>query len=289
MDLLNWITQACSSLTSNVAPTVDAMGVHICVALATIMLVWFGVQEALASAQGGPGFNMGKFLSFFMLITFAYTMVKFYDSSIPGIGYSLKGFINCGAQYLVNQIGTDSATNILNTLQQAQTNEGPGMMSTVANPYNAIIYALIQVLIAGLSALISVIIAYGAIASTVVGMLGPIFIPFLVFDKLDFLFWGWLRAFLGFSFYKVVAAATLSILSQLLAHYYAIMSGFVDPGQMVKQLPMLILLVLVNGFILLKIPAMTATIFSGHTGGHDAGTGVITGLATTAATAALMG
>ena len=52
---------------------------------------------------------------------------------------------------------------------------------------------------------------------------------------------------------------------------------------------MLILLVLVNGFILLKIPAMTATIFSGHTGGHDAGTGVITGLATTAATAALMG
>ena len=85
------------------------MGVHICVALATIMLVWFGVQEALASAQGGPGFSMGKFLSFFMLITFAYTMVKFYDSSIPGIGYSLKGFINGGAQYLVNQIGTDSA------------------------------------------------------------------------------------------------------------------------------------------------------------------------------------
>ena len=101
MDLLNWITQACNSLTSTVAPSVDAMGVHICVALATIMLVWFGVQEALASAQGGPGFSMGKFLSFFMLITFAYMMVKFYDSSIPGIGYSLKGFINGGAQYLV--------------------------------------------------------------------------------------------------------------------------------------------------------------------------------------------
>ena len=200
MDLLNWITQACSSLTSTVSPSVDSIGVHICIALATIMLVWFGVQEALASAHGGPGFNMAKFLSFFMLITFAYTMVKFYDSSIPGIGYSLKGFINGGAQYLVNQIGTDSATNILNTLQQAQTNEGPGMMSTVANPYNAIIYALIQVLIAGLSALISVIIAYGAVASTIIGILGPIFIPFLVFDKLEFLFWGWLRAFLGFSF-----------------------------------------------------------------------------------------
>jgi hypothetical protein len=86
----------------------------------------------------------------------------------------------------------------------------------------------------------------------------------------------------GFSFYKVVAAATLSVLSQLLTHYYAMMSGFVDPGTMVQQLPMLILLVLVCGFMLLKIPAMTATIFSGHTGGHDAGTGIVTGLATTA-------
>jgi hypothetical protein len=39
-----------------------------------------------------------------MLITFAYTMVKFYDSSIPGVGYSLKGFINGGAQYLVSSL-----------------------------------------------------------------------------------------------------------------------------------------------------------------------------------------
>jgi hypothetical protein len=282
MDLLSWITQACNSLSSTVSPSVDSMGVHICIALATIMLVWFGVQEALASAQGGAGFSVGKFLNFFMLITFAYAMVKFYDSSIPGIGYSIKGFINGGAQHLVDLIGTDSAISILNTLKQAESNEGPGMMSSMTSPYNAIIFALIQVLIAGLSALISVIIAYGAIASTIVGLLGPVFIPFLVFDKLDFLFWGWLRAFLGFSFYKVVAAATLSILSQLLAHYYAMMGGFVDPGTMVKQLPVLILLVLVNGFILLKIPAMTATIFSGHTSGHDAGTGIITGIATTA-------
>src|SRR5580704_5199621 len=285
MDLLSWITQACSSLTSSVSPSVDAMGVHICVALATIMLVWFGVQEALASAQGGPGFNIGKFLSFFMLITFAYVLVKFYDSSIPGIGYSLKGFINGGAQYLVSQIGTDSAANITSTLKQAESVEGTGMVSAAMNPYNAIIFALIQILIATLSALVSVIIAYGAVASTVTGILGPIFIPFLVFEKLEFMFWGWLRAFLGFSFYKVVAAATLSILSQLLAHYYAMMSGFVDPGTMVQQLPVLILLVFVCGFMLLKIPAMTATIFSGHTGGHDAGTGIIS----SAATMAVMG
>ena len=282
MDLFAWITQACTTLTNTISPSIDSMGVHICIALATIMLVWFGIQEALASAQGGPGFSVGKFLNFFMLITFAYVMVKFYDSSIPGIGNSLRGFINGGAQYLVSQIGTDSAANILNQLQQAEASSGPGMMSAAMNPYNAIIFAIIQVLISVLAALVSVIVAYGAVASSIVGLLGPIFIPFLVFDKLEFLFWGWLRAFLGFSFYKVVAAAALSILSQLLTHYYAMMGGFVDPGTMIKQFPVLILLVVVCGFILLKVPAMTASLFSGSTGGHDAGTGIITSLATTA-------
>ena len=96
MDFLILIKNGCDNLTATVSPSVDALGLHMVIALATIMLVWFGVQEALASAQGGPGFSIAKFISFFVLITFAYCFVKFYDSSIPGIGYSLKGFISGG-------------------------------------------------------------------------------------------------------------------------------------------------------------------------------------------------
>ena len=274
MGILNWILQGCDTLTSTVSPSVDALGLRICIALATIMLVWFGVQEALASASGGPGFNLGKFLNFFMLITFAYTMVKFYDSSIPGVGYSLKGFINGGAQYLVSIIGTDSVTSIQNTLNQAQSTNGPGIAKAMMNPYFAIVYVVIQVMIAALSAIVSAIIAYGAIGSAVIGLLGPVFIPFLVFQKLEFLFWGWLRAFIGFCFYKVLAAAVFSILGHLLAQYYTQLIGFSDPGNMVKELPLLILLVLVNIYVLFKIPTMTQSLFSGHTGGGSSGLGV---------------
>ena len=92
MDFLILIKNGCDNLTATVAPSVDSLGLHMVLSLATIMLVWFGVQEALASAQGGPGFNIAKFLNFFLLITFAYCFVKFYDGSIPGIGYSLKRF-----------------------------------------------------------------------------------------------------------------------------------------------------------------------------------------------------
>jgi type IV secretory pathway VirB6-like protein len=274
MGLLTWITQACDTLTSTASPSVDALGLRICIALATIMLVWFGVQEALAASNGGPGFNMGKFLNFFLLITFAYTMVKFYDSSIPGIGYSLRGFINGGAQYLVSVIGTDSVTNIQNTLNQAQSTTGPGITKALMNPYYAIVYVIIQVLIAVLSAVVSAVIAYGAIASAVIGLLGPVFIPFLVFNKLEFLFWGWLRAFMGFCFYKVLAAAVFSILAHVLAEYYTEFVAFSDPGNMVQELPLLILLVLVNIYILIKIPAMTQALFSGHTSGGGGSMGL---------------
>jgi type IV secretory pathway VirB6-like protein len=276
MGVLNWITQGCDSLTATASPSIDALGLHICIALATIMLVWFGVQEALASSQGGAGFNMGKFLNFFMLISFAYIMVKFYDSSIPGIGYSLKGFINGGAQYLVAIIGKDSVTTMQQTLDQAQSSSGPGIVKATANPYYAIVYFFIQVMLAVFSAAISAIVAYGAIATAVVGLLGPVFIPFLVFDRLEFLFWGWLRAFIGFCFYKVLAAAVLSILAHLLTGYYTTIVAFADPGAMIKQLPLLVLLVLINLYILFKIPAMTMSIFSGSTGGHDGGMSVVT-------------
>src|ERR1700733_14447382 len=273
MGVLNWITQGCDALTAAASPAIDAMGLRICIALATIMLVWFGVQEALASTHNGAGFHVGKFLSFFMLITFAYTLVRFYDTSIPVVGQSFRGFINGGAQYLVNIIGTDSMASIQHTLSQAQATEGPGAVKALMNPYYAIVYFMIQVLIATLSAVVSAIVAYGAVASAVIGLLGPIFIPFLVFEKLEFLFWGWLKAFIGFCFYKVLAAAVLSILAHLFAQYYTELVNFSDPGNMVQELPLLILLVLVNIYILFKIPAMTMSIFSGSAGGHGGGMG----------------
>ena len=124
MDFLILIKNGCDNLTATVAPSVDSLGLHMVIALATIMLVWFGVQEALASAQGGPGFNVAKFLNFFLLITFAYCFVRFYDGAIPGIGYSLKGFISGGTSSLVDYIGNDSTQEVQDTIHTALGKHG---------------------------------------------------------------------------------------------------------------------------------------------------------------------
>jgi hypothetical protein len=258
-----------------VAPSITALGIHIVLALATIVMVWFGVQEALASAHGEAGFSMGRFLNLFMLLTFAYAMVNYYDRSIPGLGFSLKGFIDGGTINLVNLIGSDGSNSMLNEINAASSKTGPGLLNTMMSPYYAIVYFAVQFLLALLAAIVSAIVAYGAIAATIIGLLGPIFIPFLVFDKLDWLFWGWLKAYLGFSFYKVVAAATLNVLSHVLTNYYIQLGqSLSDPSLIVQTLPLLVLLVLVNIYILFKIPTMTHTLFTGGTGGHGGGLGI---------------
>ena len=162
MDFLILIKNGCDNLTATVSPSVDSLGLHMVLSLATIMLVWFGVQEALASSQGGPGFNVAKFLNFFMLITFAYCFVKFYDGSIPGIGYSLKGFISGGTSSLVDYIGRTPPRKCRTRSTRRWARSGT-MSPSFTEPYTLALHLYVQIILSILTALIAVIIAYGAI------------------------------------------------------------------------------------------------------------------------------
>jgi len=275
MDFLILIKNGCDNLTATASPSVDALGLHMVLSLATIMLAWFGVQEALASTHGGAGFNISRFLSFFLLITFAYCFVKFYDGTIPGIGYSLKGFVSGGTSSLVDYIGSDATQEVQTTIHAALNKVGT-FAPSFTEPYTLMCTYTVEVILSILTALIGVIIAYGAIGATVIGLVGPVFIPWMVFDKTEFLFWGWLKAFVGFEFYKVIAAATLSVMSHLLISYLTSGANNVsDPQQLITLMPGLLILCIVAGFILFKIPTMTASLFSGHVGGHGIGAGGI--------------
>lgn len=270
MNLLSWINQGIDNLTNVSGPGIDTLGFHIFVALLTTMMVWFGVQEALASAQGGAGFNFAKFVHFVVVASFAYTFIEFYRAPIPGVGYSFYDFITVGASDVAKIIGGDALNQLNQTCADMQRSAGVSVLKAILNPYYAIVVAIVQVLIAIYSATITVIVAYGSVAAAAIGLLGPLFIPFLLVEKLSFLFWGWLRAFIGFNFYKVVAAAVLSILSHLYQLFYSNLIPL-DPATIVTKMPLLIVLIAINVYLLLKIPAITSAIFSGHTGGSGGG------------------
>src|SRR5204862_101588 len=83
----------------------------------------------------------------------------------------------------------------------------PDAWSILAN----LIYWSVLILIAVAKALSLAVIAFGLVASAVCGLLGPIFVPFFIVPKLDWLFWGWLKSFIPYSFIPVVAIAFLMI------------------------------------------------------------------------------
>ncbi len=72
----------------------------------------------------------------------------------------------------------------------------------------AVFMAIVSLLLVLLS-YAQVIWAQFAIAVAVA--LGPIFVPFLLFEPLAFLFWGWLRTLLTYSLYSAVAACVLRV------------------------------------------------------------------------------
>ena len=82
------------------------------IALATIMLVWFGVQEALASAQGGPGFNIAKVPELLHADYVRLQLREVLRRSHPRHRILAQRLYQWGNQSFVDYIGTDSHQDV---------------------------------------------------------------------------------------------------------------------------------------------------------------------------------
>ena len=72
-----------------------------------------------------------------------------------------------------------------------------------------VIFMVLMLLI--LAAVTYAQVIWAQVALAILIILGPVFIPFLVFEPLSFLFWGWFRAMITYSLYAVIAGAVLRI------------------------------------------------------------------------------
>jgi type IV secretory pathway VirB6-like protein len=138
----------------------------------------------------------------------------------------------------------------------------PGALEVTAG----LIYLALLTVLTLAKGLSVAIVAFGLIASAVCGLLGPLFVPFFIVPKLDFLFWGWFKAFLQYSFMPVVAYAYLMVFERFL---YQVLTTL--PNGITSDLYLLygvqvigVALVFVVGILL--VPSLTASLFSGHGG-----------------------
>jgi hypothetical protein len=82
---------------------------------------------------------------------------------------------------------------------------------------------------------------------------------------MDWLFWGWLKAFIGFSFYQVVASAFVYVFAKVLAAMFQVI-GTITISNALTILPALLITLFVCIYGLVKIPELTSAILSGRTG-----------------------
>src|SRR2546429_140528 len=101
-DLFAYLTQ----LMTEHAGMFEVMGNHLFRGFAVILIVWFGVKSALASAGGGPAsnFQFDRFASLLMTIAFGFGMMTYYSHPIPGIGVSFYHLIVDQGLGLSNQL-----------------------------------------------------------------------------------------------------------------------------------------------------------------------------------------
>ena len=268
-DYLQYIFQAINTLLTQNLGFFDAMGQNLFRSFATILVVWYGVKSALSAASGKYTFQFDNFASLLLTISFGFAMVNYYSAPIPGIGVSFHNLITNEAQFLSGQIDQAQLQSLVTHVADFESRMDSPIWGDILGTF---IYVIVTILLAAAQAVAIVVIAYGFIATAVCVLVGPVFIPFFIVPKMEWLFWGWFRCFIQYAFYQVIAAAVVFVIGNLILGILQLPpAGALSTVQLIAWFPVLFITFLASIYALLKVPALTNHIFSGTAGGSSVG------------------
>src|SRR5258705_7539258 len=261
LNLLPTVQQAISNLLTTYEPEFLRFGYNLFLAFATILIAWQGIR--MMFSHEGLSEQLFDFAKLLLFVSFGYGLIAFYESPIPGIGVSFSNLITDQAYYFQSVLEARAFDNIYQHLDELSDHFlQPDAWSILAN----LIYWTVLLLIAVAKALSLAVISFGLIASAVCALVGPIFVPFFIVPKLDFLFWGWLKAFIQYSFVPVVAIAFLMVFERFVYQFLTTLPpGITEDQYMVYGLQALVVIGVFAVGILL-VPSLTSSIFSGGGG-----------------------
>jgi hypothetical protein len=267
-DFLQFVFQAINNLLTENLGFFDAMGQNLFRMFATILIVWYGIKSALSAAGGKNSFQFDNFASLLLTISFGFAMSNYYSTPIPGVGTSFHNLVTDEAQFLSSRIDQAQLQTVIARVADFEMRlDAPAWSDFLGTA----VYIIVTILLATAQAAAIVVVAYGFIATAVCVLVGPIFVPFFIVPKLEWLFWGWFRCFLQYAFYQVIAAAVVYIIGNLILGALRLPPpGTLSTVQLIAWFPVLFITFLASIYALLKVPALTNHIFSGTAGGSSA-------------------
>ncbi|HEY3382599.1 MAG TPA: type IV secretion system protein [Vicinamibacterales bacterium] len=261
LNLLPTVQGAIDNLLTVYEPEFLRFGYQLFIAFATIVIAWQGIT--MMFSRDGLAEQMFDFAKLLLFVSFGYAFIAFYQAPIPGIGLSFSNLITDQAHFFLSVLEARAFDNIYHHFDELSDHFlQPDAWAILAN----LIYWSVLLLIAIAKAVSLGVVSFGLIATAVCGLLGPIFVPFFIVPKLDWLFWGWLKSFIQYSFIPVVAVAFLMIFEQFVFRYVTTLPPTITAAD--YGIYGLQAFAVVGTFVLgiLMVPSLTSSIFSGRSG-----------------------
>jgi hypothetical protein len=225
---------------------------------------------------GASESNAYEFARLVLRIATGLTMLVFYVQPIPGMGISASHIVLDSTAYLASLLDARSTELAFSAIDDLWSRAVyPSVTDIGAMGMWLILYAVV---LAAKAATIAVI-AFSFIASATLALVGPLFVACYPVPALSHWFQGWLRAFVSYSFLRVVTLAYLSIGQKLITTFVAQLPPTISPDLYALYLVQVVavLVTFVTGIV--ALPLVNSSIFSGGSSTGGVGTGVLTMIA----------
>ena len=221
----SFLDTALESLTAAAGAEIFTLGNQMFGGLALIVIVLSGLKIAF-----GGGLQPWELMRVVIGIWIPWVMLQFYTVNLPGMVFTFPHMIVAGGNWLNDLLVDDSVASVqeeltklfkeLSDAQEAAVESGDlldvltsGFQATMTQITAFFVVLFMALMMLVLSAVTYAQVIWAQIALAILIIVGPIFIPFLVFEPMAFLFWGWFRAMITYSLYAVIAGAVLRVFS----------------------------------------------------------------------------
>ena len=212
-----------NELIANGAAPMQTAGLAIWTGMATVMIVWTGLKTAFSG-----DYDMWEIVKLVIGLGIPRTMLAFYDTPLPGTTMSFPMLITEQGAWATNVFIGDAWKDAADTLTGAYNHVftqltdairsfgyadvfTKGISFLIASVLGGTFMAIVLVLLLLMFCLLMAQVIWAQFALAVAILVGPILIPWMVFPPMSFLFWGWFRTLLTYTFYGVIAGAVFNI------------------------------------------------------------------------------
>ena len=281
-DFKGFLDQVMADIMAANGPTVLRAGNTLWRGLAAIVVVWTGIKIAMSGT-----FSIWALIELVIGLWIPWVMLMFYATPItyPGggsIGFTFPGMIAGGGNWLHSFFLSDivpavqiELTNLVHTQTTALSDAWTGtswfeLTTALGDVLSTLVIGTSMMLVIFLCLVVIYAVTYAQViwaqmALMILTFVGPLMIPWLVFEPMAFLFWGWFRSMITFALYGAIAGAIMSVSLGFLTTFLD-QADVDNPVQMVSWLLILLPLMVAGVLASLKVGELAGMLVSGGAG-----------------------